>query len=108
MRQEARDMRAAEALCKSKCGTFDALAFDSAESMKRHALKTLGSKHWEKVDASALDALLEAHPNVGARPPERLAADGSARNFVGSRANQDHIKAARAIAPGLENIKIGT
>lgn len=107
MRQEARDMRGAEALCKSKCGAFDALAFDSAEGMKRHALKALGSKHWEKIDVSALDALLEAYPNVGARPVERLAADGAARSMRGSGSSSEHAAALREKFPGLANIKIG-
>jgi hypothetical protein len=107
MRQEARDMRNAEALCKSKCGTFDALAFDSAEGMKRHALKALGSKHWEKVDKSALDALLEAYPNVGARPAERLAADGASRGSRGNGASSERGVELRKMIPGLENIKIG-
>jgi hypothetical protein len=102
MRQEARDMRSAEALCKSKCGAFDALAFDSAEGMKRHALKVLGSKHWEKIDVSALDALLEAYPNAGARPIERLATDSASRS-----ASTEQMTSLREKFPGLKNIKIG-
>ena len=107
MRQEARDMRGAEALCKSKCGSFDALAFDSAEGMKRHALKALGSKHWEKVDASALEALLEAYPNTGARVPERLAADGNPRPGRSHGVSGERVADLRKMIPGLENIKIG-
>jgi hypothetical protein len=102
MRQEARDMRSAEALCKSKCGSFDALAFDTAEGMKRHALKVLGSKHWEKIDISALDALLEAYPNAGARPVDRLATDSASKS-----ASTEQMASLREKFPGLKNIKIG-
>lgn len=107
MRQEARDMRNAEALCKQKVGTFDALAFDSAEGMKRHALKTLGCSEYETIHATALDSLLKAYPNTGAKPPERLAADGNPRQRLGSGGPSSAVKLAQEMTPDLKFFKIG-
>lgn len=82
-------------------GDVDPMAFDSAESVFRHALKARGHKRWNTMHVDALRDMLETYPKQGMRPVERTAADPKFAMDESRRA--DAIK----IAPGLANIRIG-
>lgn len=86
---------------KAWVGEVDPMAFDSAESVFRHALKARGHKRWNTMHADALRDMLETYPKQGMRPVERTAADPKFAMDESRRA--DAIK----IAPGLANIRIG-
>jgi hypothetical protein len=108
VREENRAMRAAEVLCKAKVGSIDTLAFDTSEGLKRHTLKMLGCTDHETIHVSALDSLLKAYPDAGAKPAARMASDGSPRLVrSGGAPTSDAVKRATELAPGLSHIKRG-
>ena len=86
---------------KAWVGEVDPMAFDSAESVFRHALKARGHKRWNTMHADALRDMLETYPKQGMRPVERQSADPKFAMDESRRA--DAIK----IAPGLAKIHIG-
>jgi len=47
------------------------MAFDSAEQVRRHALKMMGVDGAEEIHESALSKIISLHPKPGARPAER-------------------------------------
>lgn len=69
VREEQAGVRRAEAAVKPWIGDIPAeMAFDSAEGVYRHALKTLNIAGSDKMHADALEAVLTAQPKPGARP----------------------------------------
>lgn len=78
-----KEIRNAEKAVRPYVGDLS-LAFDSADDVYRHALKTLGVKV-DGVHASAFPALLAAQPEPGKRRVERIAQDGAASKGFSDR-----------------------
>ena len=72
MRQSMRDIREAEEAVRPYIGKL-AIAHDSAESIYRTALTSLGVKDVDKVHESALKVILQNIPVPGAMPKTNLA-----------------------------------
>ena len=83
-------------------GRIDPMAFDSAEAIDRHVLKSKGYKKWNTVHVEAIPDILDTIPKIGMRPTERAMAHDSKFGADETR-RADAVK----IAPGLAYIRIG-
>ena len=83
-----RDIREAERAIQPYVGNL-AMTFDSAEDVYRKALKMIGVKGIDRVDASALRPILEMQPLPGSRktasPSAKVAADAASTSDFNSR-----------------------
>jgi uncharacterized protein len=93
--RNARETRDAERKVRPWVGDL-AIACDSAESVYRTTLKTLGVKNADTMHKDALEAVLDAIPVPGSKPPRpALAHDAAASKSFGERfPGASHIRLA--------------
>lgn len=101
VRESMQALHEAATEVKPYIGEINAMAFDSGEAIKRHALKSLGVKEADKLHASALSTILGYQRKAGAHPIESNRRGGDMA--MDSSAHADAVK----MAPGLANIRIG-
>jgi hypothetical protein len=82
---------------RPKVGDLPAIAFDSAEAVRRHALKVSGIAGHDTIHASALSSLVAMLPSAGARPSE-----AGGRELA---MDEDATKRRELFAPGLSRIQ---
>lgn len=84
-------------------GELPRLAFDSAEAVRREALKMAGVEGHDTIHESALSAILSRLPKAGARPTEMMAGDSADRGLAYDEAAVKH---RDSIAPGRARIQL--
>jgi hypothetical protein len=82
---------------RPKVGDLPVIAFDSAEAVRRHALKVSGIAGHDTIHASALSSLVAMLPSAGARPSE-----AGGRELA---MDEDATKRRESFAPGLSRIQ---